>query len=312
MLIEDEMAIPCFTNAQDVPLLKTKLYIPSLRPRERVVSRPYLLERLDEGLRLGCKLTLVSAPAGFGKTTLLSEWIAGCSLHARVAWVSLDEGDDDVARFWSYAIAALQTLEPAIGQAALGALQDSQTQPPPIEPLLNSLVNDITTCLSSDRPYILALDDYHVLKTEAIHESLDYLLDHLPPELRLAIASREDPPLSLSLLRGRGQLSEIRAADLRFTLAETAKYFNVMMGLGLSADDIAALENRTEGWVVGLHMAALSLQGQSDPEAHDFVSAFAGNDRYVADYLLDQVLDRQPSQIQRFLILLRALFYSVQ
>jgi LuxR family maltose regulon positive regulatory protein len=302
LLIEDEMAIPCFTNAQDVPLLKTKLYIPSLRPRERVVSRPYLLERLDEGLRLGCKLTLVSAPAGFGKTTLLSEWIAGCGLRARVAWVSLDEGDNDVSRFWSYAIAALQTREPAIGQMALGALQDPRAQPPPIEPLLTSLVNDITTCLSGDRPYILALDDYHVIETEAVHESLDYLLDHLPPALRLVIVSREDPPLALSLLRGRGQLSEIRAADLRFTLTEAAEYLNAVMGLRLSADDIAALENRTEGWVVGLHMAALSLQGQSDPDAHDFVSAFAGDDRYVADYLLDQVLRRQPPPIQRFLM----------
>jgi LuxR family maltose regulon positive regulatory protein len=293
-----------------IPLLKTKLYIPPARPG--LVSRPRLIERLDEGLRQGCKLTLVSAPAGFGKTTLLSEWIASRGLRARVAWVSLDEGDDDVARFWSYVISALQTLEPAIGQAALGALQDSQAQPLPLEPILTSLMNDIATLLPGDRFHILILDDYHVLAgdagdatavaSHAIHESLDSLLDHLPPALRLVIASREDPPLALSLLRGRGQLNEIRADDLRFTPAETAELLNAVMGLGLSADDVAALEDRTEGWAVGLHLAALSLQGQSALEAHDFVSAFAGDDRYVADYLLDQVLDRQSPHIQRFLI----------
>jgi LuxR family maltose regulon positive regulatory protein len=282
------------------PLLKTKLYIPPAR--SDLVPRPRLIERLDEGLRLGCKLTLISAPAGFGKTTLLSEWIAGCGARARVAWLSLDEGDNDVARFWSYAIAALQTLEPEIGQTALGALQAAQAQPPPLEPLLISLTNDITALGLGERPTILALDDYHVLEAEAIHESLDYLLDHLPPALRLVIASREDPPLALPLLRGRGQLNEIRAADLRFTPAETTEFLSAVMGLRLSANDIAALENRTEGWVVGLQMAALSLRGQTDPEAHDFVSAFTGDDRYVADYLLEQILHRQTPDIQRFLM----------
>jgi LuxR family maltose regulon positive regulatory protein len=286
-----------------IPLLKTKLYIPPVQPG--LVSRPRLVEQLDEGLRAGHKLTLLSAPAGFGKTTLLSEWIAGCGRiepKVRVAWVSLDEGDNDVARFWSYAIAALQTLEPAIGQTALGALEAAQAQLPPLEPLLISLLNDVTTLVLGERPTILVLDDYHVLETEAIHESLDYLLDHLPPTLHLVIASREDPPLVLSLLRGRGQLNEIRAADLRFTPAETAEYLNAAMGLRLSTGDIAALENRTEGWAVGLHLAALSLRGQTGLEAHDSISAFAGDDRYVADYLLDQVLDRQPSHIQRFLM----------
>jgi len=283
-----------------IPLLKTKLYVPPARPDR--VSRPRLIERLDEGLRLGCKLTLVSAPAGFGKTTLLSEWIAGCGTRARVAWVSLDEGDNDVARFWSYAIAALQTLEPTIGQTALGALQASQAQPPPLEPLLISLVNDVAALGLGERSYILVLDDYHVLETEAIHEGLDYLLDHLPPALCLVIASREDPPLALPLLRGRGQLNEIRAADLRFTPTETTEFLSTVMGLSLSAADIVALENRTEGWVVGLQMAALSLRGQTDSEAHDFVSAFTGDDRYVADYLLDQILHRQSPHIQRFLM----------
>jgi LuxR family maltose regulon positive regulatory protein len=300
LFIEGEMASLSLANAQGVPLLKTKLYIPPARPD--LVSRPRLIERLEEGLRLGHKLTLISAPAGFGKTTLLSEWVADCELCARVAWLSLDEGDNDVARFWSYAISALQTLEPAIGQTALGALQASQAQPLPLMPLLISLVNDVTTYLSGGRPYVLILDDYHVLEMEAIHESLDDLLDHLPPVLRLVVASREDPPLGLSLLRGRGQLNEIRAADLRFTPAETAEFLSAVMGLGLSANDIAALENRTEGWVVGLQMAALSLRGQTDPEAHGFVSAFTGDDRYVADYLLDQILHRQTPDIQRFLM----------
>jgi LuxR family maltose regulon positive regulatory protein len=286
------------------PLLKTKLYIPPVQPG--LVSRPRLVARLNQGLRPGSKLTLVSAPAGFGKTTLLSEWIHMVGAHRdaplQAAWLSLDEGDDDVVRFWSYVIAALQTLDPAIGQTALGALQASQAGPPPLEPLLISLLNDVTTRLAGDRPSVLVLDDYHVLRTEALHESLDDLLDHLSPALRLVVASREDPPLALSLLRGRGQLVEIRAADLRFTPAEAVELLNAAMGLQLSAEDIAALENRTEGWVVGLHMAALSLQGQTDPEAHDFVSAFAGDDRYVADYLLDQVLRRQAPHIQRFLI----------
>jgi LuxR family maltose regulon positive regulatory protein len=281
------------------PILATKLYIPP--PRSKIVLRPRLIERLEEGLRLGCKLTLVCAPAGFGKTTLLSEWIAGCGVQARFAWVSLDEGDNDTARFWSYIITALQTLEPAIGQAALGALQAAQERPLSLEPLLISLVNDVTTYVVDEDPFILVLDDYHLITTESIHESLDYLLDHLPPNLRLVIASREDPPLALSLLRGRGQLNEIRASELRFTPGETGDFTNTVMGLELSSSDITALEYRTEGWVAGLQMAALSLRGQTDPEAHYFVSAFTGDDRYITDYLLDQVLHRQAPYIQRFL-----------
>ena len=259
------------------------------------------MARLEEGLRQDCKLTLVCAPAGFGKTTLLSEWIAACRAQARFAWVSLDEGDNDTPRFWSYAITALQAFESAIGQAALGALQAAHAQPPSLEPLLISLVNDVSS-LVVGKPLVLALDDYHTIRTESIHASLDYLIDHLPPNLRLVVASREDPPLALSLLRGRGHLNGIRAADLRFTEGETGDLLNSALGLGLSTHDIAALESRTEGWVAGLQMAALSLRGQSDPEAHDFVSAFTGDDRYVADYLLDQVLHRQAPHIQRFLL----------
>jgi LuxR family maltose regulon positive regulatory protein len=281
-------------------LLATKIHIPNLRGN--LVKRPHLIQRLNDGIAQNCRLTLVSAPAGFGKTTLLSEWIVSWGSRARVAWVSLDEGNNDVVRFWSYTIAALQTLEPAIGQTALGALQAAQAQLPPIEPILISLVNDISAGMSGEYPCILALDDYHVIKQEAIHESLDYLLDHLPSILRLVIASREDPPLTLPLLRGRGQLNEIRAADLRFTPTETTEFLSTVMGLKLSEQDMVALDKRTEGWVVGLQMAGLSLQGQTDQEMHDFVSSFAGDDRYIADYLLDQVLHRQSPYIQRFLM----------
>jgi LuxR family maltose regulon positive regulatory protein len=282
-----------------IPLLKTKLYIPPGRPD--LVSRPRLVERLEESVRLGCKLTIVCAPAGFGKTTLLSEWIAGCRTQARFAWVSLDEGDNDATLFWCYVITALQTLEPTIGQAALGALVE-QERPPSLVSLLISLVNDVSTLTIDKHPYILVLDDYHILRTESIHEGLDYLLAHLPPNLRLVIASREDPPLSLSLLRGRGYLHEIRAIDLRFIPEEAGEFLNAVMGLALSENEIAALENRTEGWIAGLQMAAFSLKGQNDPEVHDFVSTFTGDDRFVADYLLDQVLHRQIPYIQLFLL----------
>jgi LuxR family maltose regulon positive regulatory protein len=281
-------------------LLATKIYIPTLRGNR--VKRPHLIQRLNDGIAQNCRLTLVSAPAGFGKTTLLSEWIVSWGSRARIAWVSLDEGDNDVVRFWSYTISALQTLEPAIGSTALGALQATQAQPPTLEPLLISLVNDISAGMSGEYPCILVLDDYHVIKQAAIHESLDYLLDHLPSNLRLVIASREDPPLTLPLLRGRGQLNEIRAADLRFTPAETTEFLSTVMDLKLSEQDIIALDHRTEGWVVGLQMAGLSLQGQTKQEVHDFVSSFAGDDRYIADYLLDQVLHRQSPYIQRFLM----------
>ena len=282
------------------PLLKTKLYIPPVRPA--LISRERLIKRLEEGLHPGCKLTLVCAPAGFGKTTLLSEWISGSKGRGRFAWISLDEGDNDLTRFWSYAITALQTLEPTIGQAALEVLQAAQAQPPSLELLLISLVNDVTSYIEDNGHYILVLDDYHSLTTGSIHDSLDFLLSHLPPNLRIIISSREDPPLSISLLRGRGQLNEIRAADLRFTPEETAEFLNEVMGLQLSDNDILALEDRTEGWITGLQMAAFSLQGQTDSEAHDFVSSFTGDDRYIADYLLDQVLHRQAPYIQHFLL----------
>jgi LuxR family maltose regulon positive regulatory protein len=294
-------------------LLATKLYIPPVRPE--LVPRPRLVERLNVGTTR--KLTLISAPAGFGKTTLLSEWIHGNAerrvmrneesavspvrrssflVHpSNVAWLSLDEGDNDPIRFWCYVVAALQTVDGSLGTIAQAALESAQ--PPVLEALVTALINDIVT---ASIPLVIVLDDYHVIAVEEIHKSLDFLLDHLPLRVHLVITSRADPPLSLSRRRARAQLVEIRASDLRFTAQEAAEFLNRCMGLDLLAEDIAALESRTEGWIVGLQMAALSLQERTDK--HGFVSAFAGDDRYVGDYLIEEVLQRQPSHVRTFLL----------
>jgi LuxR family transcriptional regulator, maltose regulon positive regulatory protein len=276
------------------PILATKLYIPP--PRPKVVHRSRLIDRLNEGWQRTLSVTLISAPAGFGKTTLISEWTATLtpSKGVRVAWLSLDEGDNDPARFLAYLIAALQTIAPKIGEATLGALQSSQ--PPPTDVLLTALLNDITTL--SD--VVLVLDDYHVIESPPIDEALTFVVDHLPPQLRLVIASREDPPIPLARLRARGQLTELRAADLRFTPDEAAAFLNHAMGLGLSPDDIAALESRTEGWIAGLQLAALSMQGRSDTAG--FIQAFTGSHRFVLDYLMEEVLQRQPAAVRDFLL----------
>src|SRR5215469_18970367 len=215
------------------PILATKLYIP--RPRPNVVSRLRLLKRLKEGVH--GKLTLISAPAGFGKTTLVSEWVEGIERPA--AWLSLDEGESDPTRFLTYLVAALRTIAPAVGEGALGALQSPQ--PPPTEVLLVALLNDLTTI--SD-PFVLVLDDYHVLDAKPVDQALTFLIDHLPPHLHLVIATREDPHLPLARLRARAHLTEVRATHLRFTPSEAATFLNQMMGLTLSAEEIAALERR--------------------------------------------------------------------
>ena len=283
------------------PILATKLYIPP--PRPKVVHRSRLIDRLNEGWQRTPSVTLISAPAGFGKTTLISEWISaltpsprptGEGLGVRVAWLSLDDGDNDPARFLAYLVAALQTIAPKVGEATLGALQSSQ--PPPTDVLLTALLNDITT--SGDMA--LVLDDYHAIESQPIDEALTFLVDHLPPQLRLVIVSREDPPLALARLRVRGQLTELRAADLRFTPAEAAAFLNHAMGLNLSAADITALESRTEGWIAGLQLAALSMQGRSD--AASFIQAFTGSHRFVLDYLMEEVLQRQPERVRSFLL----------
>ena len=271
------------------PILATKLYVPP--PQPRAVLRPRLIERLNEGLHR--RLALISAPAGFGKTTLVSDWLAGCQRPA--AWLSLDEGDNDPTRFLSYVVAALQTIAPNIGDGVLGMLQSPQ--PPPTESTLTALLNEITTVPDD---FVLVLDDYHVVDARAVDDALAFLLDHLPPRMHLLIATREDPNLPLARLRARGQLVELRAAGLRFTPDEAAEFLKGTMGLNLSAEDIAALETRTEGWIAGLQLAALSMQGREDVTG--FVRAFAGDDRYIVDYLVEEVLQRQPERIRSFLL----------
>src|SRR5947199_1210717 len=271
------------------PILATKLYLPRLRPN--VVSRPRLIERLDEGLHR--KLTLIAAPAGFGKTTLVSEWAEG--IDRPTAWLSLDEGENDPTRFLAYLVTALQTIAATLGEGVLGVLQASQ--PPPPEAILTALLNEITTLPDQ---FVLVLDDYHVIDAKPVDLALTFLVEHLPPQMHLVIATREDPLLPLARLRSRGQLTELRAADLRFTASEAAEFLNSVMGLNLSAADIAALEDRTEGWIAGLQLAALSMRGREDiPE---FIRAFAADHRYIVDYLVAEVLTRQPEPVRSFLL----------
>ncbi|MBN2005759.1 MAG: AAA family ATPase [Anaerolineae bacterium] len=278
-------------------LLQTKLYIPAPRPAS--VARPRLLARLNAGLMADCKLILISAPAGFGKTTLVGSWVA--EFRNRVAWLSLDEGDSDLIRFLTYLVAALQTVVADIGSGVLAALQSPQ--PPSAESLLTTLLNEIAAVPD---PFILVLDDYHVIESEpvrapmSVDDALAFLLEHLPSQMHVVITTREDPQLPLARLRARGQLAELRAADLRFTPAEAAEFLGRVMGLNLSAEEIAALETRTEGWVAGLQLAALSMQGRSDTA--DFIQTFTGSHRFVLDYLVEEVLRRQPAAIQTFLL----------
>jgi LuxR family maltose regulon positive regulatory protein len=272
-----------------MPILATKLYMPRLRPN--VVSRPRLLERLNEGLHRN--LTLISAPAGFGKTTLVSAWVQG--LERPTAWLSLDEGENDLTAFLTYLVAALQMIAPNIGAGVLGALHSPQ--PPPVESILTTLLNDLATIPDH---FILILDDYHVLDAKPVDQALTYLVEHQPPQMHLVIATREDPQLPLARLRGRGHLTELRATDLRFTLSEAAKFLNLVMGLDLSAEDIAALERRTEGWIAGLQLAALSMLGHED--ATSFIQAFTGSHHFVLDYLLEEVLGQQDVRVQTFLL----------
>jgi LuxR family maltose regulon positive regulatory protein len=271
------------------PILATKLYMPPLR--SKIVLRPHLIERLNEGLER--KLTLISAPAGFGKTTLVSQWVAGC--ERPVAWLSLDEGDNDPARFISYLVKALQMIQTGIGEGLLAALQSPQ--PLQIETILTILLNEISTI---PEIFLLVLDDYHSIDSQAVDQSLAFLIEHQPPQMHLLIATREDPDLPLARLRARGQCTELRAADLRFTPAEAAEFLNQLMGLNLSEEDVAALDTRTEGWIVGLQLAALSMQGHQDTTS--FIQSFTGSHHFVLDYLIEEVLGQQPEGIQSFLL----------
>ncbi|MCC6175686.1 MAG: AAA family ATPase [Chloroflexi bacterium] len=273
-------------------LLETKLYAP--RWSRGLVPRSRLTERLNRGAE--SKLVLVSAPAGFGKTTLLAEWLKEASEREQsVAWLSLDPGDSRPASFWTYLIAALRTTVPGVGMGTLALLQSPQ--PPPMEAVLIALLNELAAIPDH---IVLVLDDYHAIDARGVQDGMAFLLNHLPPQVHLVIASRADPALPLARLRARGELAEIRAADLRFTRDEAAAYLNAAMGLDLAARDIAALEARTEGWIAALQLAALSMQGRDDIAG--FIAGFAGDDRYIVDYLVEEVLQRQAEPVRTFLL----------
>ena len=297
--VAEAAAAEAATSERDV-LLATKLNVPGLRPD--LVPRPRLAQRLDEGRGRG--LVLACAPAGYGKTVLLAEWIRR-GRH-RVAWLSLDAGDNDPARFWRHAVAALDRARPGISER-MGPLLGPPA-PPSFEPLVTALINELAGQPDADEALLLVLDDYHVISSPLVHESLGFLLEHRPPGLQLALTSRSDPPLGLARLRARGQLTELRAGELRFTPPEAAALLQQVAagpggarpGAPLPDAVAAALAARTEGWAAGLQLAGLSLRGRSDVDG--FVAAFTGSHRYVLDYLAEEVLEHQPEQARTFLL----------
>ena len=284
-------ATPAVAEGEPDVLLATKLHVPG--PRPGFVPRPRLAERLDEGLGRG--LVLVCAPAGSGKTALLVDWARRS--QRPVAWLSLDAGDNDPARFWRHAVAALDGVRPGIGER-VGPLLGPPA-PPSFEGLVTALINELAAGpAASEVP--LVLDDYHLIDSQPVHESVGFLLEHLPPGLHPVLASRADPPLALARLRARGQLVELRAAELRFTPGEAAAMLREAAGADLPDTAIAALATRTEGWAAGLQLAALSLRGE--PDVAGFVAAFTGSHRFVLDYLAEEVLERQSEQVRTFLL----------
>jgi LuxR family maltose regulon positive regulatory protein len=273
-------------------LLQTKLAIPPVRTDR--VPRPRLIQLLSNGLER--PLTLICAPAGFGKTTLITDWNEQPNRpDFLLAWLSLDEDDNDPVRFLTYLMSALATVVSTSWDDLFSSLQSSQ--PPPPKVILAALISRLET---TPQRFVLVLDDAHRITAPSVCEALAFLLDHLPAQMRLLITSREDPPLPLSRLRARGQLAEIRANDLRFAAEEAADLLELMLGSKLSADQVMELEARTEGWIAGLQLAALAMQGRNDIPA--FIAAFTGSHRFVLDYLTDEVLNRQPEHIQRFLL----------
>jgi LuxR family maltose regulon positive regulatory protein len=273
------------------PLLKTKLYIPP--PRPELVPRPRLIERLNAGIRSGRKLTLVSAPAGFGKTTCISEWVN--TLDYPSTWLSLDPADDDPGRFFAYLVAALQKVDDNLGREIEGVLRSGQL--PPSEIISTTLSNDI---LELAGRFLLILDDCQVIQDRIIFQVLEKLVTSLLQPLHLVLLTREDPPLPLARLRANNQMTEIRAADLRFTRHEADRFLNEVMGLSLSPTDIAVLEDKTEGWVVGLQLAGLSVRDRDNPSS--FIATLSGSYRIILSYLTEEVLNRQPEEIRHFLL----------
>jgi LuxR family maltose regulon positive regulatory protein len=280
------------------PILATKLFIPPTG--KSLVVRPRLLEKLDGILQPDYRLMFVSAPPGFGKTTLISTWVSSLKSTEHqpspsVAWLSLDDRDNDPIIFWIYFISALQATQVGIGKKALTLLQADS--PPNLEAILASLVNNLVM-LST--PFILILDDYHLIRSAEIHKSLSFFIEHMPPQFHLVILSRTDPPLPLALLRGRGQLLELRMADLRFSNEEATIYLNEGMKLALLPEAVNLLNTKTEGWAAGLQMAALSMQGRQDTS--QFIESFSASNRYILDYLVEEVLNRLTEDIQEFLL----------
>ncbi|MCP5094842.1 MAG: tetratricopeptide repeat protein, partial [Chloroflexi bacterium] len=289
-------------------LLTTKLYIPPTRPEH--ISRPALIDRLNNSLHR--KLTLISAPAGFGKTMLISEWVHSFQSIApkksqtenRIAWISLDKNENDPARFLAYFVVALmrtQVVNSTVGEGVLGILQSPQSLP--ITDILTSLINKIATITGK---LIIVIDDFHVIESRLVCEAVTFLIEHLPPQIHLVIATRDDPPLPLARLRAQGQMTELRAIDLRFTSPEIARFLNQLEGINLSAKEIAILETRSEGWIVGLQLAALAIQGHISMQGHkdsaSSVKSFAGSNRFVLDYLLEEVLNQQSESVNNFLL----------
>ncbi len=284
-----------------MPVLGTKLHLPM--PRRQLVTRARLTDRLRVAPRSMPRLVLVSAPAGFGKTTLLTQWLAGDTPRAagdspRVAWLSLDDGDADVGRFVGHLVAAVRTTSPALGLDALAMLEHDDGTPP--EAVLASLVNDLDTAAEAT---VVVLDDLHRADDPAVTAAVTFLLGNLPPQVTLAIGTRADPPLPIARLRARGELVEVRASDLRFTSGEAELFLNEVMGLALEPDHVTALESRTEGWAAGLQLAGLAARGRNATgDVADFVDAFTGSHRFVLDYLLDDVLHNQPPDVRAFLL----------
>jgi len=270
-------------------LIHTKIGIPSVR--SVLVPRRQLIERLNVGIHV--KLTLISAPAGYGKTTLAAEWLRG-SQHS-VTWLSLDEADNDPSRFLSYFLATLQIIDEKAGKETRSLLQ--APEPPSQDALVTTLLNELTAIST---PFVLALDDYQFIQNLSIHKLLNAVVEHQPRQMHLVLITREDPPFPLPHLRARGQVTEIRQVDLRFTAKECAEFLENVAGLKISKSDISALERRTEGWAAGLQLAVLSMQGLDDMPR--FIEEFTGSNRYVLDYLAQEVFERQSSEVQSFLL----------